>query len=148
MGDDGHDYHRLRSFRGTSSSSTESVGSYMSDGSYTNTSGQSLMMKWASRHSPVFAGSSRQSSGTRRGITTNNNTSAMDISIVQGGEDEDDYDSASASASASSGRNELGTINGVIVPCLLNILGVILFLRLGWSVGQAGWLGTLAIFGP
>ncbi|TYZ63055.1 hypothetical protein PybrP1_006871 [[Pythium] brassicae (nom. inval.)] len=43
-------------------------------------------------------------------------------------------------------RNELGTINGVYVPCLLNIIGVILFLRLGWGVGQAGVLGMLLIF--
>ncbi|KAJ0397295.1 hypothetical protein ATCC90586_008810 [Pythium insidiosum] len=43
-------------------------------------------------------------------------------------------------------RNELGTINGVYVPCLLNIIGVILFLRLGWGVGQAGVEGMLFIF--
>ena len=28
-------------------------------------------------------------------------------------------------------KNELGTINGVYVPCLLNILGAVLFLRIG-----------------
>ena len=43
-------------------------------------------------------------------------------------------------------HNALGTLNGVFVPCTLNILGVILFLRLAWSVGQAGWAGTLAMF--
>ena len=43
-------------------------------------------------------------------------------------------------------KNELGVLNGVLVPCLLNILGVILFLRLGWAVGHAGWGGTLAMF--
>lgn len=32
------------------------------------------------------------------------------------------------------------------VPCLLNIIGVILFLRLGWGVGQAGVEGFLIIF--
>jgi hypothetical protein len=35
---------------------------------------------------------------------------------------------------------------GVYVPCLLNIIGVILFLRLGWGVGQAGVEGMLWIF--
>eukprot|EP00049_Salpingoeca_infusionum_P003406 m.66341 g.66341 ORF g.66341 m.66341 type:complete len:950 (+) comp12112_c1_seq1:280-3129(+) len=35
-------------------------------------------------------------------------------------------------------KNQLGTINGCYVPCLLNIMGIILFLRLGWAVGQAG----------
>lgn len=43
-------------------------------------------------------------------------------------------------------KNQLGVVNGVLVPCLLNILGVILFLRLGWAVGHAGWAGTLAMF--
>lgn len=32
------------------------------------------------------------------------------------------------------------------MPCLLNIIGVILFLRLGWGVGQAGVEGMLWIF--
>lgn len=35
---------------------------------------------------------------------------------------------------------------GVYVPCLLNIIGVILFLRLGWGVGQAGVEGIMLIF--
>lgn len=40
-----------------------------------------------------------------------------------------------------------GTIEGVFVPTLLTILGVILFLRTGWVVGNAGLLGTIAIIG-
>eukprot|EP00039_Didymoeca_costata_P009640 m.127964 g.127964 ORF g.127964 m.127964 type:complete len:923 (-) comp14555_c0_seq2:1027-3795(-) len=43
-------------------------------------------------------------------------------------------------------KNELGTINGVYVPCLLNILGTVLFMRIGYSVGYAGWIGTILIF--
>eukprot|EP00037_Helgoeca_nana_P018203 m.174024 g.174024 ORF g.174024 m.174024 type:complete len:903 (+) comp24346_c0_seq1:73-2781(+) len=43
-------------------------------------------------------------------------------------------------------KNQLGTINGVYVPCLLNILGAVLFMRIGYSVGYAGWLGTVLIF--
>jgi hypothetical protein len=41
------------------------------------------------------------------------------------------------------GKNKLGTINGVLVPCSLNIIGVILFEKLGWGIGEAGWLGVL-----
>ena len=41
----------------------------------------------------------------------------------------------------------LGTLMGVFVPCLQNILGVILFIRLSWIVGQAGVSQTLAIVG-
>ena len=41
---------------------------------------------------------------------------------------------------------KLTTFQGVTVPVLLNIFGVILFLRLGWVAGQAGTLyGTLII---
>eukprot|EP00729_Bicosta_minor_P007597 gene7597-152_t len=43
-------------------------------------------------------------------------------------------------------KNELGYINGVYVPCLLNILGAVLFMRIGYSIGYAGWFGTLLIF--
>uniref|UniRef100_K3X2D1 Amino acid permease/ SLC12A domain-containing protein n=1 Tax=Globisporangium ultimum (strain ATCC 200006 / CBS 805.95 / DAOM BR144) TaxID=431595 RepID=K3X2D1_GLOUD len=53
---------------------------------------------------------------------------------------------ASDDAAPRATKNELGTINGVYVPCLLNIIGVILFLRLGWGVGQAGVEGIMLIF--
>lgn len=42
---------------------------------------------------------------------------------------------------------KLGTVIGVFVPCLQNILGVILFIRLSWIVGQAGVLSSLGIVG-
>ena len=34
--------------------------------------------------------------------------------------------------------SKLGWAKGVLIPCLLNIWGVIMFLRLGWCVGYAG----------
>ncbi|XP_019724919.1 solute carrier family 12 member 7-like isoform X1 [Hippocampus comes] len=40
---------------------------------------------------------------------------------------------------------QMGTFIGVYLPCLQNILGVILFLRLTWIVGTAGILGSFAI---
>ena len=43
-------------------------------------------------------------------------------------------------------ENKLGTCNGVIIPCLLNIFGAILFVRLPWAVGQSGWLGVVLQF--
>ncbi|XP_058269870.1 solute carrier family 12 member 7-like isoform X2 [Hemibagrus wyckioides] len=39
----------------------------------------------------------------------------------------------------------MGTFIGVFLPCVQNILGVILFLRLTWIVGTAGILGSFAI---
>jgi hypothetical protein len=44
-------------------------------------------------------------------------------------------------------KNKLNTINGCYIPCLLNILGAVLFLRVGFSVGQMGFWGALGIFG-
>ncbi|MBU2548137.1 MAG: amino acid permease [Proteobacteria bacterium] len=45
--------------------------------------------------------------------------------------------------SAAQGR--FGTFAGVFTPTVLTILGIILFLRIGWVVGQAGLAGALAI---
>ncbi|XP_056148471.1 solute carrier family 12 member 7-like isoform X2 [Lampris incognitus] len=41
--------------------------------------------------------------------------------------------------------SQMGTLIGVYLPCMQNILGVILFLRLTWIVGTAGILGSFAI---
>jgi solute carrier family 12 sodium/potassium/chloride transporter 2 len=38
-----------------------------------------------------------------------------------------------------------GTFEGVFVPTLLTILGVIMYLRVGWVVGNAGLLGAVGI---
>lgn len=39
----------------------------------------------------------------------------------------------------------MGTVMGVYLPCMQNILGVILFLRMTWLVGIGGVLGTFLI---
>ena len=41
--------------------------------------------------------------------------------------------------------NELGTFGGVFTPSILTILGVIMFMRAGFVVGQAGILQALLI---
>ncbi len=38
-----------------------------------------------------------------------------------------------------------GTFAGVFTPTLLTILGVIMYLRLGWTVGNAGLIGGIGI---
>lgn len=40
---------------------------------------------------------------------------------------------------------KFGTFGGVFVPSVLTILGVIMYLRLGWVVGNAGLVGTIII---
>ncbi|CAH1779571.1 unnamed protein product [Owenia fusiformis] len=43
--------------------------------------------------------------------------------------------------------NKLGTLLGVYLPCIQNIFGVILFIRMTWIVGTAGWLeGFFIVF--
>ncbi|PWN05483.1 Na-K-Cl cotransporter [Rhodohalobacter mucosus] len=42
-------------------------------------------------------------------------------------------------------RKKYGTFAGVFVPTLLTILGVILFVRHGWVIGNAGLLGGIGI---
>jgi amino acid transporter len=42
-------------------------------------------------------------------------------------------------------RARFGTFAGVFTPNVLTILGIILFLRTGWVVGQAGLIGALII---
>lgn len=44
-------------------------------------------------------------------------------------------------------KQGLKTLEGVYVPTLLTILGVIMYLRLGWIVGNVGLWGTLLIIG-
>lgn len=44
-----------------------------------------------------------------------------------------------------SGRKKFGTFGGVFTPTVLTILGVIMYLREGWIIGNAGLLGGLLI---
>ena len=40
---------------------------------------------------------------------------------------------------------KFGTVAGVFIPTVLTILGAIMYLRLGWVVGNAGLVGSLLI---
>lgn len=42
-------------------------------------------------------------------------------------------------------RRKLGTFDGVYVPVCLNLIGIILFLRFGFILGQAGLLGAIGL---
>ncbi|XP_038139320.1 solute carrier family 12 member 1 [Cyprinodon tularosa] len=57
----------------------------------------------------------------------------------------DDLESA-APLDEKKGAVKFGWIRGVLVRCMLNIWGVMLFIRLSWVFGQAGWgLGIVVI---
>lgn len=53
--------------------------------------------------------------------------------------------SAAAGPVIPSSETGLGTFGGVFTPSILTILGVIMYLRFGWIVGNVGLLGTLLI---
>jgi amino acid transporter len=42
-------------------------------------------------------------------------------------------------------KKKFGTFEGVFTPSILTILGVIMYMRLGWVVGNAGLIGAIAI---
>ncbi|XP_063801329.1 solute carrier family 12 member 4 isoform X2 [Pseudophryne corroboree] len=56
-----------------------------------------------------------------------------------------EHDEAESAEGAHKKSPSMGTLMGVYLPCLQNIFGVILFLRLTWIVGTAGVLQTLVI---
>jgi len=57
-----------------------------------------------------------------------------------------DIEAVSAQQPAAvAGPKKFGTFAGVFTPTLLTILGVIMYLRTGWVVGNAGVLGGLAV---
>ncbi|XP_053720428.1 solute carrier family 12 member 1 isoform X1 [Synchiropus splendidus] len=57
----------------------------------------------------------------------------------------EDVESAAA-FEAEKGAVKFGWIRGVLIRCMLNIWGVMLFIRLSWVFGQAGWgLGIVVI---
>jgi solute carrier family 12 sodium/potassium/chloride transporter 2 len=40
---------------------------------------------------------------------------------------------------------KFGTFKGVFTPSILTILGVIMYLRFGWVVGNGGLIGAIAV---
>lgn len=44
-----------------------------------------------------------------------------------------------------SNQKKFGAFAGVFTPSLLTILGVIMYMRLGWVVGNAGLIGSIVI---
>lgn len=56
-----------------------------------------------------------------------------------------DLNSLPPNSNSAAQASGLGTFGGVFTPSILTILGVIMYLRFGWVVGNAGLIGTLII---
>jgi solute carrier family 12 (potassium/chloride transporters), member 9 len=54
---------------------------------------------------------------------------------------------SSSSFDDSYSLNQLSTFMGVFLPCITTIFGVVIYLRLGFLVGQAGLFGSFLILG-
>ncbi|XP_061521820.1 solute carrier family 12 member 7 isoform X2 [Phycodurus eques] len=67
--------------------------------------------------------------------------------LTQGAQEHEEADDDESTKKKAVKSPQMGTFMGVYLPCLQNILGVILFLRLTWIVGTAGILESLAIVG-
>ncbi|XP_067905580.1 solute carrier family 12 member 4 isoform X1 [Heterodontus francisci] len=65
--------------------------------------------------------------------------------ITQGAKEHEEAESAESSKKRTPKSPSMGTLMGVYLPCLQNIFGVILFLRLTWLVGIAGVLQSFCI---
>ncbi len=74
--------------------------------------------------------------------------SATEADKAEGGDEIDGlegYTWTAKSLHRFTGVVKFGWIGGVYIPCLLNIWGVMLFLRLTWVVGQAGLIEGLIL---
>ncbi|XP_070307217.1 solute carrier family 12 member 4 isoform X3 [Odocoileus virginianus] len=65
--------------------------------------------------------------------------------LTQGAKEHEEAESGEGARRRAAKAPSMGTLMGVYLPCLQNIFGVILFLRLTWMVGTAGVLQALLI---
>ncbi|XP_038628786.1 solute carrier family 12 member 4 isoform X1 [Tachyglossus aculeatus] len=65
--------------------------------------------------------------------------------LTQGAKEHEEADSVEGSKRKVPKSPSMGTLMGVYLPCMQNIFGVILFLRLTWIVGTAGLLQSFLI---
>uniref|UniRef100_A0A3B3Z889 Solute carrier family 12 member 6 n=1 Tax=Periophthalmus magnuspinnatus TaxID=409849 RepID=A0A3B3Z889_9GOBI len=81
---------------------------------------------------------------TRPKVSSLLNRLANYTNLTQGAKEHEEAESI-GEKKKSSKSPQMGTFMGVYLPCLQNIFGVILFLRLTWVVGSAGVLQGLCI---
>uniref|UniRef100_A0A8C6UJA1 Solute carrier family 12 member 5a n=1 Tax=Neogobius melanostomus TaxID=47308 RepID=A0A8C6UJA1_9GOBI len=65
--------------------------------------------------------------------------------LPQGSKEHEEAENNEATETRKKPAPQLGTLMGVYLPCIQNIFGVILFLRMTWLVGIGGVIGTFII---
>ncbi|KAM8782593.1 solute carrier family 12 member 6 isoform 2-T2 [Rhynchonycteris naso] len=82
---------------------------------------------------------------TRPKVSSLLNRMANYTNLTQGAKEHEEAENIPEGKKKPTKIPQMGTFMGVYLPCLQNIFGVILFLRLTWVVGTAGVLQALAI---
>nr|XP_031528566.1 solute carrier family 12 member 6 [Vicugna pacos] len=82
---------------------------------------------------------------TRPKVSSLLNRMANYTNLTQGAKEHEEAENISEGKKKPTKTPQMGTFMGVYLPCLQNIFGVILFLRLTWVVGTAGVLQAFAI---
>ncbi|XP_043540422.1 uncharacterized protein LOC122545480, partial [Chiloscyllium plagiosum] len=88
---------------------------------------------------------SQEELDTRPKVSSLLNRMANYTNLPQGAKEHEEAESITTSKKRNSKNPQMGMLMGVYLPCLQNILGVILFLRLTWVVGTAGILQSFCI---
>lgn len=82
---------------------------------------------------------------TRPKVSSLLNRMANYTNLTQGAKEHEEAENITEGKKKPTKSPQMGTFMGVYLPCLQNIFGVILFLRLTWVVGTAGILQAFAI---
>ncbi|XP_016850873.1 solute carrier family 12 member 6 isoform X1 [Anolis carolinensis] len=82
---------------------------------------------------------------TRPKVSSLLNRMANYTNLMQGAREHEEAENVPPGKKKPTKTPQMGTFMGVYLPCLQNIFGVILFLRLTWVVGTAGILQAFAI---
>ncbi|KAF6352415.1 solute carrier family 12 member 6 [Rhinolophus ferrumequinum] len=82
---------------------------------------------------------------TRPKVSSLLNRMANYTNLTQGAKEHEEAENITEGKKKPTKTPQMGTFMGVYLPCLQNIFGVILFLRLTWVVGTAGVLQSFAI---
>uniref|UniRef100_A0A8C2CXP0 Solute carrier family 12 member 6 n=1 Tax=Cyprinus carpio TaxID=7962 RepID=A0A8C2CXP0_CYPCA len=96
------------------------------------------------RHASLNNALTGEEMDTRPKVSSLLNRLANYTNLMQGAKEHEEAESIGEKRKSSKSP-QMGTFMGVYLPCLQNIFGVILFLRLTWVVGTAGVLQALCI---
>ena len=100
--------------------------------------------KMGKRSLPTFTEEGPSTGGSTLDGDINGKTSDLGNDIEQ--HDGDDIDNHDEDEHHPTGGTKFGTLDGVLGRCLLCMWGVIMFLRTGWIVGNAGiWQSTIVM---